>query len=119
MGYGAETSFVLHSQGSKMVNESLWRMASIQFLCIYTGEKIFLGILEQNISRWVQYFVSEAAQQKGSQAVMSESFLLGSCFYQLIPPTHNPQSFVHILPILHSLVQIPSPSKEALSSPQN
>lgn len=44
------------------------------FLCIYTGEKIFLGILEQKISRWVQYFVSEAVQQKTSQAVMYESF---------------------------------------------
>lgn len=101
-----------------MVNESLWKMASIQFFVhLYWGENIS-GILEQNISRWAPYFVSEAAQQKRSQAVTSESFLLGSCFYQLMPPTHNPQSCVHILPILHSLVQIPSPSREALSSPQ-
>lgn len=81
------------------------------FLRIYPGEKVFLGILKQKISRWVQYLVSEAVQQKTSRAVMSEFFFLWSCFYQ-------PQSFVNTLPILHSLVQIPSPSREALRSPQ-
>lgn len=58
-----------------MVSECLWSIACIQFfLWVYTGEKIFLGILKQKISRWIQGFVSETVQQSTSQAVMSESF---------------------------------------------